>query len=165
MLGSAHVAAASAHPNASSVAISIATAASGDFGKAMTAALATLGGRHAPVVQARGVLYGWPESQLRDAISAGGIIPGFGHSFVKDSVAPEFTALHTHLKAHYLEHAQRLDQVASWIEELRGKRLYANAAGLTACVAELVGFPRGAELALFVGARLPAWVQTFVEAP
>lgn len=151
LLEGAHFKAALSNENTSS-AIAVATyRASGDIGHAITAASLAQGGLHAPVLQARALLdSGFPVVKALGIIAAKQRVPGFGNSFYKDRIDPAFQAT--------------FDALPDFVRaDLMGVHAHIghlpNAAAITAAVAKVCGLPAGVEPAIFVHARIPAWVQ------
>jgi len=142
-------------PCASSAAFSLAAGGSGDFGKALIAAISTLGGKHGPITGARQVIYrgAWP----------GIPVPGWGNSFYRKG-DPSFFPVEEFLKVHYLGHWDLLTDQTFQVRTNTGKpHLVPNAAAYTAVVAQILDMDLGTELALFVRCRLSAWAKLFKE--
>jgi hypothetical protein len=155
----AHMAAARRLDNASTNAVINACAGSGDLGKGIAAALLTTGYRHAPLEQARRVYEEGIELPARFPI------PGFGNSFFKDSIDPAFSTLSELLEEEYPSIAARIELLTKQVRELTGKNLFPNAALFTAAVCSEIGVPRGAEIAIFILARMPVWVDLVTNTP
>jgi len=140
----AHADAARNNDNASKLAAIQAYQGSGDMGKAIAAAIMTLGHLHAPIEQAWHVFGG--DRFLGDD---GKRTPGFGNSF-HDGGDPAFWPVRNELS----------DGDRAWIceaEELVG--LPANAAMYTAAVCHAHSLPPEAGLLIFLQARLPVWFE------
>lgn len=144
----AHQEAAESNSNASSQLCQIASAGSGDFSKGMIAAIASIGGMHAPLYQARMVY----RHATKEWIANQKIVPGFGNSFYKGSIDPSFVNLDAVLRVTYPEVSARIDELHGWV-----KKVYPNAALYTAAVCELCKVPDGIESVLFVISRAPVW--------
>ena len=149
----AHQKAARDNSNASSQLAIVATQGSHDFSKGVIAAIASTGGGHAPLLQARQVYrYAtkeWVEQQK--------IVPGFGNSFHKDKIDPAFDEVMDILRENFPEAARRIDELHGWV-----KKVYPNAALITAAVCEICGVPDGLESALFIISRVPMWAAQVV---
>jgi hypothetical protein len=135
--------------NASNETIRQVSTASMDVVHSLASAMLATGGRHAPVTEARRVIFGLGPHHGRMAI-----VPGFGNSFHAGRIDPVWQPLADRVASDFPA-AWRL--ISEW-EETIGKRVRVNAAGLTATVAELVGWPFGLEAVLVIVPRLPAWV-------
>lgn len=160
MLFVAHEESARNNANLSNAAVDIARIGGVSFGQAVIAAVSTLGERHGPITSARSVLYARPNEAIHSAIESGVKLPGWGNSFFKDRIDPAWSSLNEAIKDAFPEDSQRLDSITSWLWEA-GKRVHPNAAAFTAIVAERIGLPVGAEVGLFVAARLPVWASRF----
>jgi hypothetical protein len=155
---------ASERQNGSSIAFDQAAAGSGSFTNAVISALATTGGLHAPLIQAREWIFKCSPNQIRDALNAGLHIPGWGNSFCKnfdvDLLGHIDHFLATHSKDEYVDAKRYLNEITNQLH--RAKILvHPNLAAYTAITAELIGLPRGLEPLLLIYGRLPAWAKRF----
>jgi citrate synthase len=153
-LFAAHRRAALVNDNMSSLTAASAYVGSGDMGKAIIAALATLGNLHGPVIQARNVLTAWTSNDIREAVTYGMHVPGWGNSFFKDKVDPAWADLYDLCVKR--ESFQRVLRITDLLKSL-GKNVPPNAAILTAYCCEEMEWLRGAEVVLFLSARVSAW--------
>ncbi len=137
--------------NASSYAVLNAYSGSGDYAQAIAAALMTLGGNHAPLAETHDFLsWQYPERFL------GGVIPGWGNSFVKgeeDEIWDEVKAI---LVENWPIIAHKLQAVTDALHA-RGKIIFPNPSAYTAACALALGCPREVLPFLFIASRLPAW--------
>lgn len=149
----AHQRAARSNTNASSQLAMIASNGSGDFSKGVMAAVASIGGAHAPLQQARMVY----RHATKEWIEAQRIVPGFGNSFYKDSIDPSFKELDSKLRKDHPEAAARIDELHGYV-----KKVHPNAALYTAAVCEICMVPDGIESSLFIISRVPIWASQVV---
>ena len=147
---------------------------SGSLIQAISAGISSIGDRHAPLEEARALIIAFkndPKDAVRNVfagLAMGQKIPGFGNSFFKDGIDPSFAeAYDAYTKAYfeiYPDDAETLlDSVLKTVNEGRMrlkpcKPIYPNAAGITAAICELCNLYLGTEVALFVEARVKAWV-------
>jgi citrate synthase len=150
LLATAHANAANHNENASTQFATIATKGSGDFSKGVIAALATVGGQHAPLREARNL---W-DNYAADHPNP---VPGFGNTFYKDKIDPQFTPVVKYIKDVYPDYYKRLVELTNYVAEFVGKRLQPNAAMFTAMVCDICGIPEGMEYLIFLLARAPVW--------
>ena len=150
----AHATAASTNNPVSSQVFSAAAGGSGDFGKACIAAIATLGGEHAPIAEARRAIYG--QLDVYEALADGRRIPGWGNSFYRYRSDPAWDKVAKLLQMQYNEHYMLIERITGELHSV-GKMLYPNAAAYTAVCSEIAGVPHGAEQAVLLIGRLPAW--------
>lgn len=148
--------------NLSHEALILATVGSGSYIQAITAALMTLGGAHAPLVETCLLLQAdHPENWVASAVPCGARVPGWGNGFVKDGPDPLWAELDQMLRdegsAYYMG---KVDAVTAALHAL-GKMIYPNPSCYTAIVALTLGLPPSASPYLFVAARLPKWTQEF----
>ena len=158
LLFEAHEFAAERNESASSNLFKMSCFGSGDFDKAVIAAIAMTGNLHAPIKDTRRILFHTSKQNILDMIDHGEKIPGFGNSFYKDGVDPSFIELNRYIRDRYFT----IYKIVPWTQEmlrLSGKILYPNAALYTAIVAEIIGFKNGAESFLFIYSRLPIWAK------
>lgn len=157
LLWDAHVRASTQNnTNASNVAVMVAASGSGSLQHALASAILSTGGLHAPVTQARTVLFRTP---IPAKAPEDTLVPGFGNSFFKDSIDPAWDALVSKLK----EHPKVWRPIEAWQELIAdsGRAVYPNAAAFTAAVAELVGWPDGLEPVLVIQPRISVWARVF----
>jgi citrate synthase len=146
----AHQTAALHNSNASSQIAQVATAGSHDFSKGVIAAIASTGGGHAPLSQARQVY----RYATQEWVAQQKIVPGFGNSFYKDKVDPAFENVLNILTEKFPSARKRIDELHGWV-----KKVYPNAALITAAVCEICEVPDGLESSLFILSRVPVWAQ------
>lgn len=136
---------------------------SGNYVNGLIAALATLGGNHAPIAQTMWVL-SQPDlpATIRELLAEGQRVPGWGNSFVRGEpddlwtevdalLAKEFTPLHLQLVA------------GTTTLHTAGKLLFPNPSAYTAAAALLVGLRPDVAPWLFVSARLDGWTQLHLQ--
>jgi len=145
--------------NISHQALQLAAVGSGDYLKAICAAIMTLGGVHAPLLQTYALL-ALPEPHLEAEAMLGAKqrVPGWGNAFVKDGPDPLWQHVHNMLPA---SHAAKIDAVTQ-VLHAHGKKIYPNPSCYTASVALLTGMPMEITPFLLVEGRLSAWTQEYV---
>jgi citrate synthase len=149
--------------NASSVALCNAAIASHDFTKALTGALATLGGVHAPLADTYVLLSSSEFDAPERILLSGRKVPGWGNSFVKGAPDPIWEPVAAHLERINPTLAERLHNVTDMLRAV-GKRLYPNPSAYTAAVAITLGIPAHLTPWLFVQGRLLSWSHLFHQA-
>lgn len=140
--------------NVSNCTARIVAEASRSGSNAIFAAMLSLGGMHAPLIQAREVIFG----TIPPPVLPGGVlIPGFGNSF-HAGIDPNWVALADIIRNEYPTVWAPIEHWSALLKE-SGKPFAPNPAGLTAAVAELVGWPRGFEFLLLVMPRMTVWAR------
>ena len=155
----AHNNAALGNRNLSSEIVSAVTRGSGDFTKATSAALLSIGEAHAPIDKARYIFRFAKPEDLTALRKAGTKVPGWGNSFFKDGIDPAFIPVHELIAANCPDYIARLDTLTMAVNGGFDKKLHPNAAILTAMVCEIINLPPGLESSLFILGRLPAWAK------
>lgn len=137
--------------------------------QALSAAILSIGGKHAPVTQCRNLIAAWDRdnnsvrNELTAIIQSGNKVPGLGNSFFKDSIDPSFQAVYE----CYVQHAGKdnpIDRIVGAcnyvLSEVKGKevKLYPNAALITAAVSQYLNMPIFYEISIFIEARMPVWL-------
>lgn len=147
--------------NLSSSAVKMATLGSGDYTKAIAAALSTLGGAHAPLVQTYQFLTSSDvASATRNGLAAKRRIPGWGNSFHKGEPDPVWTQVEVCLRLHWPDLAKKLDDVTG-VLHAAGKNLFPNPSAFTVLAAIALGIPPHLAPYLFVMGRLQGWSELF----
>lgn len=141
--------------NASNETIRQASAASLSLSNTLAAAMLTTGGHHAPVIQARRIVF-----RTQPRYEDGVIVPGFGNSFWKDRVDPVWLQVLDMILSGFPEETKKIND---WSDVLRaaGKSFHPNAACMTAAVAEIVMWPEGLEPLLVIEPRIAEWAQLY----
>jgi len=160
LLFKSHIAAAQNNQNISKNAALLASIGNGTFGSACIAGIASIGGVHAPVTQARQVIYRNPRL-VEPALRNGELIPGFGNSFYKDRIDPAFSDIMSFAIKEFKEEYIPVVSAGMRIFE-SGKSCLPNAAAFTALTAEAIGLPDGLEPLLVIIPRSIAWAEDFV---
>jgi citrate synthase len=141
--------------NISTEILKVAYMGSGDFLKSVVAAISSLGGTHAPILQAYSVLRSaLPWKGLMD----GEKIPGWGNSFVKGKPDPIWEETQKYISHYWHNVGDRIDWMTNNIHK-EGKIVYPNAACYTAATAIILGLPKDLSPWLVIQARLPVWAQ------
>lgn len=157
----AHFSAAANNANASGQAAAQCAVGGSGLHATIIGAMASIGGRHAPVTAARKVLFRSDPVQIERALRDGLLIPGFGNSFFKDQIDPSWVDCAAFLRMHFPEPCARLDQIAE-ILAARGKAAHPNAAAFTAVSCEVLGMPWGSEPLMFLLPRSLVWTADHV---
>lgn len=149
------------------VAVNAATS-SGDYEKAIAAAILTTGGKHAPLGKCSSFLMrrtlGLTTIQ-DDMAEHDGIAPGWGSDFVKGQADPALTPLHDLISGHGKEGARlaaQLDLVTAHLVG-KGKNIFPNAGCYTAAVGLLLGIPVFVLPFLFILGRLASWTDLILQ--
>lgn len=130
-----------------------------NYTTALAAALCTLGGIHAPILQTVNTLF-QSMDDLSVAIETGAILPGWGHDFVKGEIDPHWVGVAQHLENHFPKVHERLEGITMKFHE-KGKMIYPNPSAYTAAVGMALGMPAPIIPYLFVQGRLQAWTAMF----
>jgi citrate synthase len=128
-----------------------------DFTKALTGALSTLGGPHAPLREAINVLKG-------DYYAPPLKIPGWGNSFVRGAPDPIWHEVSVCLHNHFPEIADDIERITNELHA-RGKKVFPNPSCYTAACCIALRIPAHLAPWLFVSARLDAWAGMLVRKP
>jgi citrate synthase len=130
-----------------------------NYTTALAAALCTLGGIHAPILQTVNTLF-QSMDDLAVAIETGAVLPGWGHDFVKGEIDPLWVEVAELLERHYPNVHQRIEGITMKFHE-KGKMIYPNPSAYTAAVGMALGIPAPIIPYLFVQGRLGAWTTMF----
>ena len=159
-LNAAHEASALRH-NLSHEALMLATVGSGSYLQAITAALMTLGGTHAPLIDTcRFLGRDHPAGMVPFILHQGWRVPGWGNGLVKDGPDPIWAEMDQVLREASPERMTAVDAVTAALHEA-GKIIYPNPSCYTAVTALLLELPPEASPFLFLSARLPKWTEEF----
>lgn len=139
--------------NCSTMALQQAAGGSRHLTNAYIAALATLGEMHGPIEDAYGLIV----NQISPHI---GMVPGWGNSFVKGQIDPDFLRVDQTIESLSPRIHSRLREVTDQLHA-RGKRIFPNPGAYTAATALILGMPSHVAPMLFVQARLEAWTELF----
>lgn len=144
-------------PNVSSEMVVNACVGSGDYLKAIPAAMLTLGALHGPIVQAHSLLdSACAPSIARSILSQGQKVPGWGSSFAKGQKDTIWLNFEATLRLNAPELDDRLDAVTYELQRA-GKSLYPNPGAYTAAAAIVLGIPARVSPWLFIQGRLAGW--------
>lgn len=145
--------------NASSGALCGVAQLKGTYTQALTGALATLGGMHAPLTDTYALLLaGDTEAEAR--LLRRERLPGWGNSFHRGEPDPLWVEVAAQLRKVNATLAERLDTISELLVAV-GKLLYPNPSAYTAAVAIALGIPAHLAPWLFVQGRLLSWSQLF----
>ncbi len=154
LLCEAHANAAELTMSASNQMASMMGQAGVDLKSAYIAALASIGGIHAPIEKIRSVLEWQTYTE--------GMVPGWGNSFHKGVPDPNCETLAAMLGG-WKDMDSRINSITAMLHE-RGKMIFPNLGCYTAAVAIIIDFPHGAELSLVALPRMTAWTKLFLKA-
>jgi citrate synthase len=145
--------------NASSGALCGVAGLHGTYTQALTAALSTLGGTHAPIAETYALLTaGDTEAEAR--LLRKERLPGWGNSFHKGEPDPLWVEVANQLRLVNAALADRLDVITELLVAV-GKKVLPNPSAYTAAVAITLGIPAHLAPWLFVQGRLLSWSQLF----
>lgn len=150
----AHQQSAVANQNVSSFAAVNGMAGSGDFSKACAGALLSIGGRHAPISEAR-ALFEIATDPREHVYRPDMIWAGYGNSFFKEG-DPAWGEVEDWLQRKFSESWDILTELTFEVHRTR-PHLLPNAAMWTAIACIEAGIPEGYESLIFLLARAPAW--------
>lgn len=128
--------------NVSTVALKHAAAGSGRIETALIAALASVGGVHAPIAATTAFLSNEPFELVQFAdqvVTSGGRVPGWGNSFFKGKPDPDWQEV-----GRYLFAWPDMDKKIQAVTELlhsHDKKIFPNAGCYTAATAIVLGMP------------------------
>lgn len=147
--------------NPSHEALILATVGSGSYLQAVTAAMMTLGGTHAPLIDTCYFLrQDHPEQSVPRFLDVRRRIPGWGNGFVKGEPDPIWADTDQALREAAPELMAKVEAVTTALHEA-GKMIYPNPSCYTAVTALLLELLPEASPFLFLYARLPTWTQEF----
>lgn len=158
----AHHTASLLNGSASKMCSSIGFEGSGSPINGVICGLSTLGDKHGPVTKARNYIY-TPFYQdsviMRDLIDPSFRVPGFGHSMYKEKIDPAFDKVVSliHSNEKFIQLLRIQDIIA---DERKGKVIPINAAGITACVTEILNLPSPMENWFFIVGRVGDWLNS-----
>lgn len=132
---------------------------SGDYTKAMIAALCSLGGLHAPLFQTWQVLAN-EELKLCEWIAQDRKIPGWGNSFEKGHEDPVWSEVQHSLERNFTKLAQRIAEITGLLHAA-GKRVFPNPSCYTAATALALRIPPQVMPWIFIQGRLASWALIF----
>jgi citrate synthase len=145
--------------NASSMAVILAADASRDYCKAISAGIATLGGKHAPLEETLQFLsIPYPATQVGKILKEGRTVPGWGGTFQKASEDPLWREVSQLLGSRYPALHNKMKDVTEQLTEY-GKHLYPNPSAYTACVGIALEMPPAIISYLLICGRLAGWTE------
>lgn len=138
---------------------------SGNYERAVAAAILSLGGAHAPIAETIQFLTCQdPERVVMAGVPAGGMVPGFGNSFEKGHPDPIWEPVRKILEDSFTLLHGRLMDIQNALHGL-GKVVYPNASAFTACAAIVTGIPAHLASYLVLKGRLDAWTDILAHQP
>ena len=129
-----------------------------DLFTAVSAALATLGNRHAPIVQTCDLYNGDWNSAIVYLTTTKTTVPGFGSHWYRGEPDPVVSAFIESLSD---ESQDKMDGITTCVQACSGKSLWPNAALATAAAAAELGLDPHQAPSLVIQARTPVWVDLF----
>ena len=154
ILFKAHINAAKENSNASSEIFYYSMMGSGKLINGIASGLLSIGGPHAPLADARLVLFDQDIEKTIDMADSGQKISGFGNSFFKETIDPSWKEFAIYVKNNMPEQWRRISEISMHV---KGGKIPVNAAGLTAAFADFYQMEYGSETILFVLPRVTAW--------
>lgn len=147
--------------NCSHHALGLAAFGSGDYFKAMAAALLTLGGLHAPLFATYDLLSA-PDAleRVKRALAEHRRVPGWGNHFAKDAIDPVWADCGMLLELGWPQLARTIQDITDTLH-VAGKRIYPNPSCYTAAAALALEIPRNEIGAILVRGRLAAWTSEY----
>ncbi len=144
--------------NVSSVVLAQTAQGSGDLTKAITAALATLGGRHAPLTETHQFLTTVTKDDIIDPEFER--FPGWGNSFVKGKPDELWKDVDAQLGEVAPELYAKIAYITTALHD-SGKHVFPNPSAYTAAVGIALSMPPRLLPWLFIQGRLSAWTALF----
>lgn len=149
--------------NLSSMCLRGAYAGSGDYVKALTGALSTLGGTHAPLESTHSLLTASdPVAAAERYLNAGLRVPGWGNSFIKGRKDDLWLGVDQALASDFQAISKRIEEVTGLLHR-SGKSLFPNPSAYTAATAIALGLAGQFAAYLFVVGRLRGWTEILAE--
>lgn len=156
--------------NISAVAALNAYQGSGSIPQAIAAGILSMGGQHAPLGEARSLIRRFRkhpresfEMHIRGIILSKKKVPGFGHSYYKDQIDPAFDEVWQQYWSLIDDSENPVIQIQGIVnktlEEIGKRRIFPNAAIITAAVCEYLDAYPGMEYGIAIASRIPAWVE------
>jgi len=147
--------------NCSHHALAMSAFGSGDYFKAVAAALLTLGGLHAPLLKTYDLLASQDcLDQVEAALAAKQRIAGWGSEFAKGDHDPLWVPVASLLVKEAPLIARKITTITNFFHA-RGKNLYPNPSCYTAAAALALGIPRAGVGELLIRGRLTAWTEEY----
>jgi citrate synthase len=144
-------------PNASTNVVQVAAAGSGDLSKALSAAISTIGGLHAPLYQtALFLLQEKPEEMVEKILAAEAKVPGWGNSFVRGEKDPLWAEVEQVLAVVSPSLVEKLEKVTEALHK-HGKKLYPNPSAYSAAAGIALGLRPALLPFVFISGRLAGW--------
>lgn len=136
---------------------------SGSYSKALSAALLTLGGKHAPLEKIIGVLATpFGESVAAHHIKEKSKMPGWGNSFIRGERDPVWLKVDNCLKEKFPEMYEKITKITKVLHD-NGKEVYPNPGCYTAALILLLEVPSQIAEYIFIEARLVGWTQVILQ--
>lgn len=129
------------------------------FSTAIAAALCSIGGIHAPLLQSFYFLQR-PMSEIEQHLELGHFVPGWGNSFEKQGIDPLWQPVADYIAQNFPELGQKIEGITLSLHN-HGKQIYVNPSSLTAAVAIILDIPPEIVCWLFIQGRLSGWAQVF----
>lgn len=147
--------------NPSTVALQCAAEGSGDFCRAVAAALMTLGGVHGPVEEVYGILVEG-EAAVERYLGAGRKLPGWGGSFMVNGRDEIWGKVERLLRERFEDEWAVVEAITLALRK-RGIKAGPNPSAFTALTAIVLGMPPRLAPYLLVAARLDGWAEIFMQ--
>ena len=147
--------AATRRQNISSEVLKAAYIGSGDFNQAVAAALCTLGGTHAPIIQSYELLSG--DTNIDYYLYREEKIPGWGSSFCKGKM-DDILARWYDLLSYWPEMRAKIDETTIQLHEL-GWNIFPNMASASAATGIVLKMSKEITPMLFLAGRIEPWAE------
>lgn len=136
---------------------------SGRYETALAAALNTLGGIHAPLINTF-IFLNHPDvtRRARELMSKGKRVPGWGSDFATDAPDPLWNEVAQLLNEHFRPLSDKIEHITRLLHA-DGKPIYPNPSCYTAACGLAIGIPRVILPWIFVQGRLGAWSALILE--
>ena len=149
-------------PNASSYILYTSLTSSCDSKSAIISAIASLGGSHAPIKEAYGMLCDTDDDIIKkcqEIIDKKWTVAGFGSDFVKGRRDEIFNDVDVYLSENYPIIHRKIELINSVLHN-NGKNVYPNAAIYTAATAIAEKYTQQSSMALLIKLRIDGWTRT-----
>lgn len=145
--------------NVSTVALQNAALGSNNYVQSIVAALVTLGGAHAPILNTIRFLR-LPERERKESVEQhvvnGWRVPGWGNSFVQGRPDPIWERVQQLLEKTWPDIWEAISKTTEWLHKLN-KQVWPNPSAYTAAAAMALNIPEHLAEYLFVVGRISAW--------
>lgn len=143
--------------NVSTQVVQLVAAGSNDYTKAISAAISSVGGRHAPLSATMNLLQSVnPDAMVKRLLKDGLLVPGWGSSFNKGEADPLWADVDSILSLNYFDLYQTIQTITRALHSA-GKNIQPNPSTYTSACALALGIPAKVAPFIFITGRLSAW--------